>query len=243
MIATQNMAPVNEHPFLKPGRYAILTISDSGQGMDAETKARIFEPFFTTKEQGKGTGLGLSTVYGIVEQWGGHISVESHPGEGTTFIIHLPCSVVAEQHPAAETVAPKRNLTGRPILVVEDDDGVRKLTVSILSEAGYHVFALGDGREVFKLSPESLATVGLLITDVVLRGISGLEIAARLKALHPALRVLYISGYTAHPLFARGVLPAGTDLLPKPYTPNELLKAVQTALEPADQTQSPKAPV
>jgi signal transduction histidine kinase/CheY-like chemotaxis protein len=237
-LTTEDMTVIAGDAFLKPGRYAVLSMTDTGQGMDADTKARAFEPFFSTKEQGKGTGLGLSTVYGIVEQWHGRISVESQPGAGARFTIHLPCFVEAEEDRVKELTRSKRHSAGRPILLVEDDEGVRKLTVSVLSGAGYRVLALESGREVFNLPTESLASTDLLITDVILRGISGVEVATRLKAEHPNLRVLYISGYSDHPLLARGVLPGGTDLLQKPYTPDQLLKAVEAVLEHANDIQS-----
>jgi len=228
-ITTVDLHQSTEHGLLKPGRYAVLTVKDSGQGMDAVTKARLFEPFFTTKEQGKGTGLGLSTVYGIVQQWGGLISVESQLAQGTTFTIHLPCSIDADSSKAAAPFLARPPKSRKNIVLVEDDESVRKLIVGVLSGGGYETLATGDGREILGLSKERLDRIDLLITDVVMREMSGPDLAERLKGSHPGLRVLYISGYSDHPLFARGVVQ-DTELLQKPFTPDRLLKAVETVL-------------
>lgn len=230
-ITTSDLWQATEDKMLKPGRYAVLNVSDSGQGMDAATKAKIFEPFFTTKEQGKGTGLGLSTVYGIVQQYSGVISVNSHPGQGTTFTIHLPCSADDDKPATAAAVHVSRPVSREKIALVEDDESVRKLTMNILSAAGYDIIATADGREILEFPGESLAKIDLLITDVVMREINGPDLVAQLKRTHPELNVLYISGYSDHPLFGRGVLQ-NISLLQKPYTPDQLLAAVGTALAP-----------
>jgi CheY-like chemotaxis protein len=228
-ITTTDFHQSTQSGSLKPGRYAVLTVTDSGQGMDSNTKARVFDPFFTTKELGKGTGLGLSTVYGIVEQIGGQISLESQPGQGATFTIHLPCTAEVEESAAPVPAETGKQDGGRTILLVEDEESVRKLTVTILSKAGYEILATSDGREFLGISTERLETVDLLITDIVMPEISGPDLAARLKACRPGLRVLYISGYSNHPLFARGV-QIDTNLLQKPYTPDQLLRTVEAVL-------------
>jgi PAS domain S-box-containing protein len=216
---------------LRPGRYARLDVRDNGVGMDAETMDRVFEPFFSTKEHGKGTGLGLATVYGIVKQSGGHISVESSPGQGTVFRIWLP----EVQDEVAETAeAPSRPEAPRgseTILLVEDEEAVRSLLLEVLTGSGYHVLVAASGAEALKVSRAHGGAVDLLLTDVVMPGIGGREVATVLAAERPGLRVLFASGYTAEAIARQGVLEAGLDLIHKPFTPDALLQRVRERLD------------
>jgi len=192
-----------------PGPHALLSVSDTGVGMDDETKARIFEPFFTTKQRGQGTGLGLATVFGIVEQSGGHVSVSSEPGRGTTFRIHLPRVEPApvERRPPVEAVqAPAGE---ESVLLVEDDEAVRRLARDVLRLRGYAVTEARDGEEAVRIAEGWAEPLDLLITDLVMPGISGRELAARLVSRWPGLRVLFISGYTDDAIFRYGALRPG----------------------------------
>jgi PAS domain S-box-containing protein len=226
---------------IEPGRYAALSVTDTGHGMDAETVARVFEPFFTTKEQGKGTGLGLAMVYGIVKQSGGHVSVESRPGHGTTFTVYLPQPVdfpTGEPQSAAQNVAqntePKRGALvthgGETILVVDDEEAVRSSTRRALERAGYAVVAATDGAEALRLFTEYDGAVQMLITDVVMPGLGGRELVGRLKIMSPRLPVLFVSGYTEEGVRKQGVLEPGAAYLEKPFTPEKLLRKVREVL-------------
>jgi signal transduction histidine kinase len=211
--------------------YVILSVADTGHGMDAETKAKVFEPFFTTKEKGKGTGLGLSIVYTIAQQSGGFVTVESEPGQGAVFSVHLP-SVVSDEKPERDVVP--RDLTGTAkVLFVEDEDAVRELAGRMLTQAGYTVIATHDGADALKLSRAELDTIDVLLTDVVMPGMSGPELAARLLNRRPTLKVIYVSGYTDHPLVTGTDLAEKTVLLRKPFTRDELLEVIAvTVAEP-----------
>ena len=214
-----------------PGRYVVLSVRDTGVGMDAATQARIFEPFFTTKEPGRGTGLGLSTVFGVIEQHDGHVTVASTPGEGTTFTIYLP----RVEQPRIETVAPAPvepaaaapRRGAETVLVVEDEEGGRALVSEILRERGYTVLAAKDGEDALSVAERWTSPIDLLLTDVVMPGPSGPELAERLSAARPATRVLYMTGYSDVP--ATECNP----LLQKPFTPLSLTRAVQEALAPS----------
>jgi CheY-like chemotaxis protein len=211
------------------GRYSMLTVRDTGSGMDAETKAKIFEPFFTTKGSGKGTGLGLSMVYGIVQQSGGFLAVQSELGVGSSFEIYLPC--VPETSPAPRSKPASADVTGsEKILVIEDEGAVRQLVESLLTNAGYTVLALDDAGRALKLSKSELSQVDLLVTDMVMPGMSGPDVAAQLAQVQPELKVLYVSGYTEHPSITEGQLPDRTTWLQKPFTRDELLSKVRSAL-------------
>jgi PAS domain S-box-containing protein len=226
-------AYTRQHVDLKPGSYVLLSISDTGHGMDAETRAKIFEPFFTTKEQGKGTGLGLATVYGIVKQSGGHIKVYSEPGWNTTFIIYLP--QVKEDAPllSPHPIQPHSLQGTETILVVEDEVDVKELVDDVLTEYGYTVLAASTDAEALLLCEQHPDSIQLLLTDVVLPGISGAELAKRLVSFYPGLRVLYMSGYTDDAIVHHGVLHPDKEFIQKPFTPNALAIRVRQVLDTA----------
>jgi signal transduction histidine kinase/CheY-like chemotaxis protein len=211
------------------GRYSVLTVRDTGSGMDTETKAKIFEPFFTTKGAGKGTGLGLSMVYGIVQQSGGFLTVQSELGVGSSFEICLPCVTDFDTGPRAAPIATVTTGSEK-ILVIEDEGAVRQLVESLLTNAGYRVVALNDAGHALQLSRSEIAEVDLLVTDMVMPGMSGPDVASQLTQVRPQLKVLYVSGYTDHPSIMEGQLPDRTTWLQKPFTRDELLTKVRTAL-------------
>ena len=220
-----------QHQAMPAGEYVVLAVSDTGAGMDEATVSRIFEPFFTTKEVGKGTGLGLATVYGIVKQSAGHILVYSEPGHGTTFKIYLPSAdhkIGLVSKPEAETVAPKRQ--GTTILLVEDDEIMRGLTRQMLQEHGYTVVEADDGKSALEWVESQNGPIDLLLTDVVMRRMSGPELVDRLNATHPNLKVVYMSGYTGELIAEREVLKRGITLLEKPFSRTALLNTIHTTL-------------
>jgi PAS domain S-box-containing protein len=217
---------------IAPGHYVMLAVSDTGHGMDAETRARIFEPFFTTKESGKGTGLGLATVYGIVSQSGGHIWVYSEVGHGTTFKIYLPrAEEPAREHHPALVVEPA-GPGSETILLVEDEASMRKLLVEVLQHKGYNVLAAEDGARALEISRKYTGIIHLLITDVVMPAMRGEQLAEQLKQERPETRVMFMSGYTDKALAHSGVLQEDTILLQKPFTPDVLLRRVRQLLGP-----------
>jgi two-component system cell cycle sensor histidine kinase/response regulator CckA len=216
---------------LPPGRYARLTVSDTGTGMSAEVRDRLFEPFFTTKPADRGTGLGLSTVYGIVGDAGGHISVDSVPGVGTTFRILLPYAAGRAVGTGHRPVQAGPGGDGQRVLVIEDEDYVRDLVVRILQENGYRTTAISEDAA----AGVDLTDVALLITDVVLPGRSGPAVAAQLTARCPGLRVLFMSGYSDAELRRRYDIPPATRIVQKPFTAVELLATVGEALAPVHQ--------
>ncbi len=222
---------VRHHPGSRPGPYVMLTVSDDGCGMSPEIQARIFEPFFTTKEKGKGTGLGLATVYGIVKQHDGYIAVKSAPGEGTTFSVYLPRAEDGDEVAAAAAVAGAAPGGSETILLVEDEDDVRELAREILEMNGYRVLEAAQGTEALRICRESQDPVHLLLTDVVMPGMSGRDLAREVERLRPETRVVYMSGYTDDALGKHGVLEPGVILLEKPFTPDTLLTAVRSALD------------
>jgi PAS domain S-box-containing protein len=213
------------------GKYVLLAVSDTGSGMDEATVSRIFEPFFTTKEAGKGTGLGLATVYGIVKQSAGRILVYSEPGQGTTFKIYLPSAehkIGLASRPEAETASLKRK--GATILLVEDDEIMRGLTRKLLEENGYTVVEADDGKSALEWMESHSGPIDLLLTDVVMRRMSGPELVERLAASRPNLKVVYMSGYTGELMANREVLKAGVTLLEKPFSRTALLNTIHTTM-------------
>jgi len=218
------------HAYFKPGRYVMLSFGDNGSGMNRETQARIFEPFFTTKEAGKGTGLGLSTVYGIVKQNGGYISVHSELGRGSTFHIYLPqAEGTAQAAKAAEKEGglPRGSET---ILLVEDEEALRTLARNCLESHGYRVLEAPDGHMAMATAGEHPGPIQLLLTDVIMPGMNGRELANRVTALRPETKVVYMSGYSNDLIAQYGVLDTETLLLEKPFTLSALLTKVNQAL-------------
>ncbi len=218
---------------LPPGDYVVLTVTDSGSGIDAATKARLFEPFFTTKPQGKGTGLGLATVYGIVSQSGGQVQVESEPGHGSTFRVILPRGpVVAAPVPRPmPVVRDKVAGGGETILLVEDESAVREVARRILEASGHRVLAAGSGDEALRVCREHAGELHLLLTDVVMPQMSGPECGAAAQRLRPGLRLLFMSGYAEEAIASQGVLQPGTPLLGKPFSAAELIRLVRVVLD------------
>jgi two-component system, cell cycle sensor histidine kinase and response regulator CckA len=215
---------------MTPGRYVMIAVSDTGHGMNAETQARIFEPFFTTKEKGKGTGLGLATVYGIVKQSGGFIWVQSEMGKGTTFKIFLP---PVEEAPVAQKVkaVPVKMQGTETVLLVEDEEYVRSLVRRSLQSKGYLVLEARSGQDALHVAQEHQGPIHLLITDVVMPGMSGRELAERLTPLRREMKTLYMSGYADDSILHHGVLDAGGALLQKPFTAAALASKVRQVLE------------
>jgi CheY-like chemotaxis protein len=213
-----------------PGRYSVLAVRDTGSGMSTETRTKIFEPFFTTKETGKGTGLGLPVVYGIVQQTGGFLTVQSELGVGSLFEVYIPC-VLGDQarNSRRSEVGHSTKGTGR-ILLIEDDGPVRRLAELFLTQAGYSVTAFDEAATAMRLSASQIAEFDLLLTDMVMPGMSGPDIAGQLRQLRPQLKVVYVSGYTDHPWFYQGPLPHRTTFLQKPFTRDELLVKIESAL-------------
>jgi CheY-like chemotaxis protein len=213
------------------GSYVLLSVRDNGFGIDAETRSHLFEPFFTTKEKGKGTGLGLSTVYGVVKQSGGSITVESSPGLGATFRIYFPRveREAPEMLASVEAMAPAR---GREtILLVEDDPAVRGLVQETLRLHGYTVLAARHGIEALLTSAKYVGPIHLLLTDVVMPQMSGPEVAEKILTVRPGIKVLYMSGYPDHPVFEQGGVSHQTGFLPKPFSPPVLAQKVREVLD------------
>jgi CheY-like chemotaxis protein len=233
-VETENVeldaAYARDHATVRPGRYVMLAVSDTGVGMSAETIAHIFEPFYTTKESGRGTGLGLSTVYGIVKQSGGYIWVYSELEHGTTFKVYLPRVDEAVEVPSAAKGSGTERAGSETILLVEDEPQLRELTRTVLASRGYSVVEAGSADEAERLAEKYGTTIHLLLTDVIMPGISGRELAKRLSARHPAMRVLYMSGYTYNVIAQGGTLERGVAFLQKPFTPGVLIDKVGEVL-------------
>jgi nitrogen-specific signal transduction histidine kinase len=226
-------AYARQHLGVTPGPYVRLTVHDTGVGMTPEIQPHIFEPFFTTKAPGEGTGLGLAIVYGIVTQSGGHIAVESAPGRGTTFRIYLPqteTSLEARAPGLMPTTAPRG---GETILVVEDEPEVRIAVRDALRLSGYAVLEASHGGEALRISASHQGPIHLLLTDVVMPGMSGPELAQRLQSRRPALQVLYMSGYPDDVIAPHGALGSATTILQKPFTPDMVARQVREILAAA----------
>jgi signal transduction histidine kinase/CheY-like chemotaxis protein len=223
---------------VEPGRYVMLAVSDSGEGMSEETQSRIFEPFYTTKEVGKGTGLGLSMVYGIVKQSGGYIWVYSEPHRGTTFKIYLPRT----EQPAETTVVEKRPSNVQrgteTILLVEDDPQLRQLSSTVLAHCGYDMLVAASPEEGLAICQSNHKDIRLLVTDVVMPRMNGRQLAEKIVAVCPKVRVLYISGYTNNAIVHYGVLDPGLWFLPKPFSLSALVAKVREVLDAGTDTAS-----
>ncbi|MFN2566711.1 MAG: ATP-binding protein [Gemmatimonadaceae bacterium] len=216
---------------VRPGSYTLLSISDTGVGMDETTKAHLFEPYFTTKEQGKGsTGLGLSTVYGIIKQSGGHVWVDSEPAQGTTFRIYMPHATSRESLP---TVSPRAHVAAagqETILLVDDEESLRVAARRMLQRAGFTVLQASDGADALRVLAEHTGPVHALVTDVVMPGVGGPELARRLREVRPDLPTLFISGYTEEGVRTQGVLQPDAAYLEKPFSPEDLVRKVREVL-------------
>jgi CheY-like chemotaxis protein len=223
-----NSSFVEFHPWAKPGRYVLLSITDTGTGMTPEVKERVFEPFFTTKPLHQGTGLGLATVYGIVQQHGGMIHLYSEPDQGTTFKVYLPADARAasEVEDKLQTVPPRGDET---ILIAEDEEQVRRAVVQLVQRAGYRAIAVATGAEAVRVLSETNEPVHLALLDVVMPDLGGPDTAERLRVLRPELRVLFASGYADKRYRAR--LPAGSVVLEKPFRTDELLRRIRDTLD------------
>jgi len=219
------------HVPTQPGPYVLLAISDTGVGMDGATKARLFEPFFTTKEPGRGTGLGLATVYGIVKQSGGYIWTYSELGHGTTFKIYLPRVTETPEAPDSTTSPPTPVRGSETLLVVEDQEEVRKLTKRVLEARGYTVLAARNGAEALEIVAQHPSRIHLMITDVVMPGMNGRELAQHARARRSDLKVLYVSGYTGEAVLQHRLLEPGVAFLQKPFTPDVLARKTREVLD------------
>jgi CheY-like chemotaxis protein len=220
----------SKHITAKPGHFVLLSITDTGCGMDANTCERIFDPFFSTKEKGKGTGLGLATVYGIVKQSGGYIWAYSEPNCGTAFKVYLP----RVDAPATEPIERSPSVMSmgcETVLVAEDDDTVRKLTERILKTAGYKVLSAANGGEALLVCEQYGGSVHLLLTDVVMPQMSGRQLADRLTRIRPEMGVLYMSGYTDNAIVHHGILDSGTNFISKPFSVADLTRRVREVLD------------
>lgn len=219
------------HAQVEPGSYIMLAVSDTGSGMDVETMSKIFEPFFTTKEVGRGTGLGLSTVYGIIKQSGGHIWVYSEPGQGTSFKIYLPRVEGMPEMLGLDAGHLTLMRGSETILLVEDEEAVRKLAREILEMNGYTVLEASNGDDALRMAHDPENKIDLLLTDVVMPDTSGKELANQLGITMPHIKVLYMSGYTDNTIIHHGVLDAGIAFLQKPFTPSSLARKVRAVLD------------
>jgi CheY-like chemotaxis protein len=218
---------------VRAGPYVMLAISDTGHGMDSQTRSRIFEPFFTTKERGRGTGLGLSTVYGIVQQSGGYIWVYSEPGHGTSFKIYLPeCRQGHDLAPQAASRPPVAR-GNETLLLVEDEAAVRSIAKRMLEGQGYRVLDAGSGSEAVELSAKFDGDIHLLVTDVVMPGMSGRQLAEEIQLHRPRTRILYLSGYTDNTISYHGVLQEGVAFMQKPFSQESLASKVREVLDAA----------
>ncbi len=219
----------------------MLAVKDNGHGMDAETLSHAFEPFFTTKEKNKGTGLGLSTAYGIVEQSGGAISLRSEPGVGTTLTIYFPRTDAPLEESVAAEISDKELGGVETILVVEDDDAVRKMTCTFLTIKGYSVLEARNASEAMNIAARECDCIDLLLTDVVMPGIKGRELVAQISQIYDDLPVLYMSAYTEDAAINNGILDPGTAFIEKPFGPDELTLKIREVLQSAARKHSPRA--
>jgi CheY-like chemotaxis protein len=225
-------------PGLAPGRYVQLRVSDTGTGMERAVLQHAFEPFFTTKPQGQGTGLGLATIHGIISQAGGRAQIYSEPGLGTTFTALFPATGEPPEHHPSEPVPAHPVGLGETVLVVEDEEAIRDVAERILTRNGYTVYTAEDGPAALEIVGAYDEAIDLLLTDVVMPRMLGGEVATRVKALRPTVRVLYMSGYAQPTLGSTGSLEAGVVLLHKPFSERDLLAKVREALQPTEPPES-----
>jgi two-component system cell cycle sensor histidine kinase/response regulator CckA len=234
VLSTANVDHTHVNPNdrdIPPGDYVVLSVSDNGVGMSNEVLSRIFEPFYTTKDVGKGTGLGLSTVYGIVEQSGGFVSVNSKPGKGTEFNVFLPrCEAQAESKSGERAPSWQRKGT-ETVLLVEDDAAVRELAHDVLRSCGYRVLAVPDPRQLSSVLEQNSETIHILLTDVLMPGMNGREVAREVQRRHPETKTLYMSGYAYQTMLGRGILEAGAQFIQKPFTPSQLSEKVREVVD------------
>jgi two-component system, cell cycle sensor histidine kinase and response regulator CckA len=231
---------------IRSGSYVVLAVSDSGHGMDHDTLGHVFEPFFTTKGVGHGTGLGLSTVYGIVKQSDGYVWAYSEPGRGSTFKVYLPVTGADASSLAAPAPSPLRAGRGESVLLVEDDEGVRRMTRRALEQGGYRVLEAANGLAALEQLTSTGGRIGLVLTDVVMPGMSGRDLADRIAELRPGTPVLFTSGYTDGEIVRRGLLHPEAAFIQKPFGPDVIVRIVRERLEGASLTStsllSPPAP-
>ena len=237
IIETQNIdlldPYVGQHTTLQPGRYVMLAVTDSGTGMDIQTLSHLFEPFFTTKAPGQGTGLGLSTVYGIVKQSGGEIVVYSEPAQGTCVKIYFPAVNETAIDDVAENIPEKALAGSETILLIEDEEAVRKLVRRTLEKHGYQLLVAASGTEALELARNYTASIQLVISDIVMPQMGGREVAEQLRAVRPGIQVLFISGYTENTMTRGGNISEGETFLQKPFTPLTLARRVREMLDKA----------
>jgi len=226
------------HIEVQPGRYVMLAVSDNGLGIDEQTQARIFEPFFTTKQKGKGTGLGLSTVYGIVRQSGGHVTVESALREGTRFRIYLPATAMTEPEVKAEDDMPPMQpeiLSGtETVVVVEDQPALLRLISVCLEKRGYTVLVAEDGAEAIRILENHPGEIDLVVSDIMMPKLNGLELMKKATLLRPGMRFMFISGYAEDTIGRTAHLPQDAGYLEKPFLPIELARKVRAQLNESD---------
>jgi CheY-like chemotaxis protein len=222
---------VDPEEAVAPGRLVALTVRDTGHGMDERTRSRAFEPFFTTKAASGGSGLGLSMVYGIVQQSGGQIALESEPGRGSSFRILLPRADGPPAPPEPGLTQAPMSKGGETVLVVEDEPAIRSLACEMLEAQGYRALRAGSGEEALGLAVRHPGPIDLLVSDVVMPGLAGPALAERFRLVRPAIRVLFISGYEGDDLVRRGVSGEAVLFLPKPFTADELGRRVREALD------------
>jgi PAS domain S-box-containing protein len=234
VIETGNIELDDEYarrnPGARPGLYVMLSVADTGSGMDPETQTHVFEPFFTTKELGKGTGLGLSTVYGMVKQSNGYIALESEPGEGSIFRIYFPRVADAAAPLEPSRPVPPSVRGSETILLVEDEEGVRELVAETLQSQGYRVIEAPHGGHALEICEQHQGRIDLMLTDVVMPQMSGRELAERVRPLRPDMKVMFVSGYTDISIVHHGILEANAPFLPKPFTPDALARKVREVL-------------
>ena len=223
----------SEHSPVLPGRYVMLAVADTGVGMSRDTREHAFDPFFTTKEAGKGTGLGLATVYGIVKQSGGYVWIYSEPGLGTTLKLYFPEVSAAAAFNSPDAVLPAKTAErgSETILLVEDEEAVRGLTSRILQRQGYRVLAAQHGREAMDIATREEGIIHLVLTDIVMPGMNGRGLVERLSGIRPAIKSLYMSGYTDDDIVRRGFIEPSRSFLQKPFTSEGLLRTVRKVLD------------